>query len=489
MTAHSGRPGSTGTRGRTPRARASLLGVIAAALAAVLLAAGCSSSSSSSGSAAGSGGASSAAPAATGTGSAVAASAEPAGSASPGTDVGLTAKTIRVAMIADVNTPVQPGLFQKSVNAVKAWAAYLNAKGGLAGRQVQVDFCDAKLDPNATTNCVIQACQNDFALVGTSADALVDLADIDGCKNAQGKAIGIPNLAALAFLPLGCDPDTFQIQGLGSYCATAKAPTQTYQVNVGDAKYFLSQNKGLHGIYVYDSDVPSFKITFIPQFLADSNLGIGADAQKYYAESGATPQSALTPVIAAIKASGSSFVDGDATPSNTVLLEREAKLQGANSIKVWGCDSGCYDNSFIQQGGSLVNGTYSQLANLPFYTDYQSNPALSGLVKQLGGIGNVNNNAIDAYIMALLFQDAVVKATANGGTLDRASLYTALKGENAFTAEGIIGPTNIGGHVPSACDVIAQVVNGQWQRAYPAKAGTFDCDPANLVTIKTKVTA
>jgi hypothetical protein len=83
---------------------------------------------------------------------------------------------------------------------------------------------------------------------------------------AAGKAVGIPNLAALAFLPLGCDPDTYQIEGLGSYCATATDATQTYTVNVGDARYFTSQDKGLHGIFVYDSDVPSFKITFIPQF-------------------------------------------------------------------------------------------------------------------------------------------------------------------------------------------------------------------------------
>jgi hypothetical protein len=208
--------------------------------------------------------------------------------------------------------------------------------------------------------------------------------------------------------------------------------------------------------------VPSFKITFVPQFQADSNLGIGEDGQKFYAESGAAPQSALTPVIQAVKAAGSSFVDADATPPNIVLLEREAKLQGVSSIKVWGCDSGCYDNSFIQQGGSIVNGTYAQLNNLPFYTDYTANPALAALVKGVGGITGVNNNAVDAYIMALLFQDVVQKASANGGTLNRATLFAALNKETSFTADGIIGPTNIGGHLPSACDVIAQVVNGQW---------------------------
>jgi ABC-type branched-subunit amino acid transport system substrate-binding protein len=475
------RPGGAGRGGRRPfSARARLLG-LTAALAAALLAAGCSSAVSSAGSASSS--AASGTTAASGT-----AAASPAGPAAPANDIGITATTIKIGLIADVDTTVAPGLFQKSVNAVDAWAKIVNASGGLAGRQVVVDFCDSKLDPNATTNCVIKACQDDFALVGTSANALEDLSDIDGCKNAAGKAIGIPNLAAVAFLPLGCDPDTYQIAGLSSYCATAKDNPQTYTVNVGDARYYTSQDKGLHGIFVYDSDVPTFKSTFIPQFQADSNVGIGEDAEKFYAESGEAPQSALTPVIAAVKAAGSSFVDADSTPQNTILLEREAKLQGVSSVKVWGCDSGCYDSSFIQQGGSLVNGTYAQLANLPFYSDYQANPALSKLVSALGGVNNLNNNALDAYIMALLFQDAVQKAVANGGTLDRATLFTALKGETSFDADGIIGPTNVGGHQPSACDVIAQVVNGQWQRVYPAKAGTFDCNPANLVTIKLNVT-
>jgi Periplasmic binding protein len=169
-------------------------------------------------------------------------------------------------MIADVDTSLAPGLFQKSVNAVKAWADIVNANGGLAGRKVVVDFCDSKLDPNATTNCVINACQNDFALVGTSANALEDLSDIDGCKNAAGKAIGIPDLAAFAFLPLACDPDTYLIGGYGPYCATAKENPQTYTANIGDARYYTSQFKNLHGVFVYDSDVPTLKTDFLPNF-------------------------------------------------------------------------------------------------------------------------------------------------------------------------------------------------------------------------------
>ena len=127
-------PGRSGA-GRQIRRRARLGGVVAALVAAVLLAAGCSSSSSSS--------SSSSAPAAT----ASSASAAASGSAAPGTDVGLTATTIKVGMIADVNNPLVPGLFKDSVNAVNAWAAGVNASGGLAGRKVVVDFCDSQARP------------------------------------------------------------------------------------------------------------------------------------------------------------------------------------------------------------------------------------------------------------------------------------------------------------------------------------------------------
>jgi ABC-type branched-subunit amino acid transport system substrate-binding protein len=476
------RPDGAGSRARHPfQARARLLTAVIAALAAVLLAAGCSSSSSSS--TAATAPASAAATAASGT-----TAASPAGSAGPGTDIGLTATTIKVGMIADVDTSLAPGLFQKSVNAVKAWADIVNANGGLAGRKVVVDFCDSKLDPNATTNCVINACQNDFALVGTSANALEDLSDIDGCKNAAGKAIGIPDLAAFAFLPLACDPDTYLIGGYGPYCATAKENPQTYLANIGDARYYTSQFKNLHGVFVYDSDVPTLKTDFLPNFAGDEDLGIKADAQGAYAESGSAPQSALTPVISAIKAAGSTYVYAGSTPQNTILLEREAKLQGVSSVKVWACNSGCYDSSFYEQGGSVVNGTYAQLDDLPFYTEYADNPALAALVKQMGGTSNLNNNAVLSYVMCLLFQDAVAKATANGGTLDRQTLFTALNGESSFNADGIIGPTNVGGHQLSNCDVITQLVNGQWQRVYPTKPGTFDCNSGNTKTIKLNVT-
>jgi len=456
--------------------------IAASVLAVVALAAGCSSSSSSSSPSAATS-AAAAAPSSSGLDGSAGAAAS--GSAAPGTDVGLTSTTIRIAAIDDINTAVQPGMFQRNVNAVQAWAAMVNAQGGLAGRKVVVDVCDSKLDPNATTNCVIKACENDFAMVGTAANALTDFSDLDTCKDAAGKPIGIPNLAAFGFPPYSCDKVTYLVSGVGSYCATAKENPQTYTANIADFRYYQSHFPNLHGVWVYNDDVPTVRITSVPGFQAGANLGIKKDGQGFYPSSGAAPQSALTPITQVMKQNGSTFGYGGATPQNTILLRKEAQLQGLNNtVKIWACNSGCYDQSFLQQGGSAVDGEYALLTYLPFYTDYTSNPTLKALVSAVGGINNINGNALESYIDALLFQDAVGKAVANGGTLNRQALFDALNKETSFTADGIIGATNIAARTLSPCAVIAQVQNGQWQRVYPSKPDTFDCSPANLVTIK-----
>jgi ABC-type branched-subunit amino acid transport system substrate-binding protein len=464
-------------RGASGSHRTRILVIAASVLAVITLAAGCSSASSSSTSAAGGSSPSS-------SGSAASGGTPVSGTAAPGTDIGLTSTTIRVAAIDDVNTPVQPGMFQRNVNAVQAWATMVNAHGGLAGRKVVVDVCDSKLDPNATTNCVIKACQNDFAMVGTAANALTDFSDLDTCKNAAGQPVGIPNLAAFGFPPYACDKVTYLLGGIGSYCATAKDNPQTYTVNIGDFRYYQSHFPDLHGIWVYNGDVPTVRITSVPGFQAGANLGIKKDGAGFYSSTGAAPQSALTPLVQVMKQNNSTLGYGGATPPNTILLRKEAQLQGLNSVKVWACNSGCYDTSFIQQGGSAVDGEYAELNYLPFLTDSSSNPTLKALISAVGGVANINGNALGSYLDALLFQDAVTKAAASGGTLDRQALFAALSKETSFDADGIIGATNVATRTPSPCIVIAQVQNGQWKRAYPSKPGTFDCSSANLATIK-----
>ncbi len=398
-------------------------------------------------------------------------------------DVGITATQIRLAVIADVDTPVAPGVFQASVDAMNAWAKVVNQGGGLAGRKVVIDFVDSKLNPNETRSATIKACADDFAMVGGEALFLNNVDDMVACENAAGQAIGIPDVPGLALDPAQqCSPVTYVIIGRGPACATKNDHPQTYIAQQGDARYYLKNYKDLHGIWTIPADLKSTKDSLLPTYQAAIDLGIKEDGKGIYDVFQRDPQSAMTPVVQAIKQNNSTFAYSG---SDKMLdLRKEATLQGVTSVKVWGCTQACYSQAFVDQGGSDVEGTQSVITTLPFYTEYKSNPTMKKLVAAVGGIKKVDSNAVASWLAALLFQDAVGKATANGATLSRESLFGALKQEHAFDADGIMGATDVANHMPPRCIVMTQVKNGKLVRTYPSKPGTFDCNKKNLREIK-----
>jgi hypothetical protein len=141
--------------------------------------------------------------------------------ANTASEVGVTPTTIRIAVVADVDNPFAPGLFQSAVDSVKGAAKYINANGGIAGRKVQVDFIDSHLNPNDTRNAIITACQQDFALVGTEALFLSNMDDAINCKDIKGQATGLPDLAAiLTGIPETCAPVTYAPVGPQLLCDT-----------------------------------------------------------------------------------------------------------------------------------------------------------------------------------------------------------------------------------------------------------------------------
>lgn len=398
-------------------------------------------------------------------------------------DVGITSTQIRLAVVADVDNPVVPGLFKSAVDAVNAWAKTVNKNGGVAGRKVAIDFIDSKLNPNETRNALIKACTEDFALVGTEALFLNNVDDLVACPNAQGEPIGMPDLPGIATATEKCSPIAYYINGDAAYCATKNDHPQTYTAQQGDYRYYVKTNKDLHGIWLAPADVKAVKNSAAPTYQAGMNLGVKPDGEGVYDVFARNPQSALTPFMNIVKENSSTFVYNGSSASQMVLARKEAALQGVTSVKVWACHQGCYDVSFLDSGGAEVEGTYSVLTNLPFYTEYKSNPSLKSLVTALGGVAKLNSYGVSAWIAALLFQDAAEKAVASG-TLTRQSLFDALKNEHTFNAQGITGPIDMGNHQPPACMMMAQVKGGKWVRVSPSKPGTFDCSKKNVVQIK-----
>jgi hypothetical protein len=421
--------------------------------------------------------------AAAGVGAPAGASTRPAPGPRRATDVGITATTIRIAVLADVDTPAAPGLFEGSVSAVEGWAKYMNSIGGLAGRKVIVDFIDTHLSADDAREAIITACSRDFALVGTSALFVDNISDLVGCKDATGKAVGLPDFPVVQTDPVHqCSPVSYSVEGETLDCATRNDHPQTYRATVGPTRYFLSTFKDLHGIYIYPSDLQASKNAEVPLFKIQQRLGIKSDQD--FDISGAAPQSAFTPVVQAAKQHQSSYVHAGLSFSSMVELRKEAQLQGLTSVKVWDCSIQCYDQRFIQQGGSSVEGQYLYTIFVPF-EEANANKMTATFLKYTGR-DKADAFGATAWAAGIFFQDVVNTIVHKGGdnALTRAAVLATAPTINGFTADGMLGKTDVGKRLPTPCYVLLQVRHGKFVRVYPKKAGTFDCNPANLQTIK-----
>ena len=176
-----------------------------------------------------------------------------------GGEIGVTADTIRIAVIADVDNAARPGLFQGSVDGVNAFAKYVNANGGVAGgRKIQVDFIDSKLSADEARNALVQACQQDFVIVGTTSLFMNNIEPMTTCVDQAGRATGLPDVPVLQTeIAQQCSPISFPVIVVGLDCATKDAAQKKVTIRTGPGKYYTKRNKNLHGVFTLAGDLRS----------------------------------------------------------------------------------------------------------------------------------------------------------------------------------------------------------------------------------------
>jgi ABC-type branched-subunit amino acid transport system substrate-binding protein len=398
------------------------------------------------------------------------------------TDIGVTKDEIRLTLIADVDSPFAPGLFQGSVDAMEGWAEWMNDNGGLAGREVVVDFIDTKTSPDETRNAIIEACENSFALVGTTAIFVNNVDDMAGCTDKAGVATGLPDFPVVTTEPTHqCAATSFAIIPPTLDCATIDETPQTYRASVGATRYYLKRFGKLTGVYVYPSDLKAAKNSQLPTFEGSMELGI--DDEATYDISALAPQGAYTPVVQTIKDSGATYARNGADYRGTVLLRKEAAIQGADGVEVWDCSIQCYTDAFLEQGGAAVEGQFMYLYYLPF-EETGTNKMLADYVKYTGR-DKIDGLGVEAWAAGVFFKDVVEKAIGgDDNALTRAAVLEAAPTINQFTAEGMFATTDVGDRVPTDCFVLIQVQDGKFKRVFPKKKGTFSCNPKNVKLMK-----
>jgi hypothetical protein len=399
------------------------------------------------------------------------------------TEVGVTPTTITIEVMADVGSPLAPGVFQGNIDAINAFAASINQHGGLACRQLVVRTWDSKLDPTESKNGQIDACQNALAMVGTNALFNPDVSPMTGCVDKGGKPTGLPDIAALsADVNEQCAPTTFNIEGIQQKCPFVPGPIEETEA-IGPFKWFGQREPNLHGLFLVAGDLPSTVQAEVPQIAAIQEAGVVWDGTPKV--SGADSQPSYTSRVALAKAKASTFIYDGSNDIAMVRMRKEADAQGGlPDVKVWACSITCYTRAFLAQGGADVEGTYLWLPFLPF--EEASYNAEDQAYVNAVGLSKVDSFGANGWQAAIAFEDAVKAVVATGGpnAITRANLLAALRIITNFSANGWLGPKNLAGPgAVSPCFLIMEVQGGRFARVYPTKPGTMDCNAKDLVTL------
>jgi ABC-type branched-subunit amino acid transport system substrate-binding protein len=330
---------------------------------------------------------------------------------------GITPTTITIGSHQPLTGPAAPG-YSEIAPASAAYFAYVNAHGGVYGRQIVYKYLDDGYDPTKTASVVRQLVLQDNVY------ALFD-------------GLGTPtHLAAVQFLNSEKVPDVFVASGCECWNDTATEPeTFGWQIDyvregkilgqyvkqhfAGEKVAFFYQDDefGQDGVKGLDDEIPASMIA-TKQSYVDTNVNIA-------------------PQVAALRASGAKVVISFSIPAFTALLKLDSLKLGFSPTMVVsdvGSDpitlSGLLE-SFAKQGGAKVNG--DQLINgiitdgyLPSTSDTGNSwiQLFSKVHTQYDPKAPFDGNVLFGESVAYAFVQAMFKA---GRNPTRADLVSAIQ--------------------------------------------------------------
>ncbi|MGH8982794.1 MAG: ABC transporter substrate-binding protein, partial [Acidimicrobiia bacterium] len=322
------------------------------------------------------------------------------------TEKGVTADTITVTVVAAVDVPGAQGLFQGVVDGVEGWAEYQNDNGGLAGRNVEVNFVDSRLSGDEARNAFIEACESSFALIGTSVLFLSNFDDLTQCTDQAGAATGLPDFPVVVTeVNHQCSPVSYAINPPLLQCDTRGDPEQTYRVGTGPTQYYVQQHGDLEGAFLYPNpaESESAKNANVQIFTAQGEQGIEIAYEQDV--SALAPQSEYTPIAAAIAQQNLTYARSGLDYTSTVKLRKEATLQSVTSVEVWDCSLQCYDAGLIEDGGSDVEDQYVYMNFFPFLGPNAEDGKSEMLANFVEYVDEPDGFAIQAWAAGIFFRD------------------------------------------------------------------------------------
>lgn len=368
---------------------------------------------------------------------------------------GVTKNTVTVGNVSIISGPV-PGLFEGAPTGVKAYFAYLNSKGGIHGRKLELNSQDDGFSGSANAAETQQIINSDFAMVGN-----FSLFDNYGCPLLADNP-AVPDVSVTLDPGTGALPNDFSVQPLKqglslgplTYLRHKYPKDTTLGTIVSDAQTAIAQwdgeKAGLEkaGFKVkYVDEVNPLQSDFTTDVINMRNDGVDA-----------LYMTALDWQVAAD-------------------IMRDAYQQDWHPALIFS-GGPVYADQFIKSAGgaAVVDGIWvGQVQALYLGQDEKAVPAdklFLHWVKKVNPSWTPDLYTLFGWASAELFAQALQAA---GPDPTRGAVLAALHKINKFDADGLLATADPAGKVPSRCYLIARIENGQFKRVHPAHTG-FACN-------------
>jgi ABC-type branched-subunit amino acid transport system substrate-binding protein len=386
--------------------------------------------------------------------------------ATKASDVGITATTIKLGLVAALTGPL-PGQFDSAVEATDTFFRAVNDAGGICGRKVQLlirdDNGNGQTDKEVATKLVVE--DKIFAFVG-SVSAPDDSGIAQVSKQYHVPDIGFPLSWARAENPY-------------AYGAPGQLQRTTIGANANGSGYF---NKlfGIKQVAVFWLKESEVSILEAYGFEAAMEYTSGAKLKICHEQPSGVLDSNYTNYVVAMK--------GDCDPANGPVavyttMENNSNIKLAKAMRdqgfkpaVFAPTFSSYLPSFITDAGGATEGAYLPMPQVPIerLTDTPQSQWTPGTYELKRYIDALNRYypshhppgsfGAPGWAEAGLFGTA---AAGCGDALTRACLFNKLNTMGPYSANGFVVPTVPSDHHIYTSDLIVQVRNGKFVEIQP----------------------
>jgi hypothetical protein len=376
------------------------------------------------------------------------------GNAKGATDRGVTDTSINIAYGDDRGFAQSPGLNKEMGDSIKAFIKWCNDQGGINGRQIVGDFYDAKI--SLANNVMTQACTKDFMLVGEGFAA-------DGAGEAtriKCNLVAVPGFAVLADFANG----PMMYQGVPNPVDLTPA-SLWYQA----VKLFPEESKKFSFV---DTSLEATHVSILKQHEPAAAAGvkdIGCSVTlNYFGESD------YKPFVRKLQNCGVKMLFTNLSPG-PVLYNFLTAMHQLNYNPIFLMETNLYTTQYAAWNtAGYGNNSYVRSAFIPL-EEANDVPAVKqylDIVKGNGGsVSQLGEQAVSSF---LLWATAAKEC---GSNLTRQCMVNNLSKVHSWTGGGLHAETDPAGNTPPDCGMVIKLNGTKWQRDFPEKVGTFDCDP------------